>query len=65
MQRRSFKQNAFLKDRLVRQAESARKRAEKLPPGRERESLLRLARRSETAAHIDEWLSSPGLRPPT
>jgi hypothetical protein len=33
-------------------------------PGVERETLLRKARQVETAAHIDEWLSSPGLRSP-
>jgi hypothetical protein len=26
--------------------------------------LLRRARQAETAAHINEWLRSPGLRPP-
>jgi hypothetical protein len=29
-----------------------------------RELLLRRARQAETAAHINEWLKSPGLRPP-
>jgi hypothetical protein len=33
--------------------------------GVEREKLLRLARQAETAAHIQEWLTSPGLRAPT
>jgi hypothetical protein len=35
-----------------------------LPQGRERELLSRKARQLETASHIAEWLSSPGLRPP-
>jgi hypothetical protein len=26
--------------------------------------LLRKARQAETAAHVDEWLSPPGLQPP-
>jgi hypothetical protein len=30
-----------------------------------RELLLRRARQAETAAHINEWLRSPGLRFPT
>jgi len=30
----------------------------------ERETLLRKARQAETAAHMDEWLSSPGLKAP-
>jgi hypothetical protein len=29
-----------------------------------RETLLRKARPAETAAHMDEWLSSPGLQAP-
>jgi hypothetical protein len=35
-----------------------------LPHGAEREKLIRKARQAETAAHIDEWLASPGLRVP-
>jgi hypothetical protein len=27
--------------------------------------LIRRARQAETASHINEWLNSPGLRPPT
>ena len=38
---------------------------EKLPPGPEREALLRKARQDEIGAHMTEWLTSPGLRPPT
>lgn len=62
--RRRFKQTLSLRDRLVAHAKSARDQARRLPPGKERESLLRSARQSETAANIDEWLSSPGLRAP-
>jgi hypothetical protein len=29
-----------------------------------RHDLERKARQAETAAHIDEWLKSPGLQPP-
>jgi hypothetical protein len=42
-----------------------RERAEALPPGQQRDLLLRQARQTETAAHVTEWLSSPGLLPPT
>jgi hypothetical protein len=62
MQRRRFKQTVTLKDRLAQQAGEARERAKTLPPGREREVLLRMARQSEAASRIDEWLSSP-IRP--
>ena len=65
MQRRQFKQTAPLDQRLQEQAKRLRKEAQGTPPGVERESLIRRARQAETAAHIQEWLSSPGLQPPT
>jgi hypothetical protein len=37
---------------------------EKTQPGPQRDLLERKLRRLETASHIDEWLTSPGLRPP-
>ncbi len=46
------------------QAEAFRREAEKLPYGSEREQLLRKASQLETASHINEWVSSPGLSPP-
>jgi hypothetical protein len=46
------------------QSEEAKSAAEKLPQGKERERLLRKASQLETASHINEWLSSPGLQPP-
>lgn len=46
-------------------AEIARDEAQALPPGKERDALLKKARQLDTASHINEWLSSPGLRPPT
>lgn len=46
------------------QAEAFRREAEKLPYGREREQLLRKASQLETASHINEWVSSPGLSSP-
>ncbi len=64
MQRRRFKQTVPLEERLRLQAEAARERAEQLPPGREREELLIKARRADTASHLTEWLTSPGLQPP-
>jgi hypothetical protein len=63
-QRRNFKQNAPLDQRLEDQAKRLRKDAKGIPPGVEREKLLRLARQAQTAAHIQEWLSSPGLQAP-
>ena len=47
-------------------AEKARVEAQlaRLPPGLKREALLKRLHQLETAAHINEWLSSPGLQPP-
>lgn len=33
-------------------------------PGQEHEDLLKEIRQLDTADHIDEWLSSPGLQAP-
>ncbi len=52
-------------ERLQRAAEEAREAAQKLPEGRERDALLKRARQTETAAHINEWLSSPTSAPKT
>jgi hypothetical protein len=46
------------------QSEEAKREAEKLPHGKERDALVRKARQLETASQIDQWLSSPELRPP-
>ena len=51
-------------ERLQRSAEEAREAARKLPQGQERDALLKRARQTETAVHINEWLRSPGLQSP-
>jgi hypothetical protein len=51
-------------DRLASEAARWREKAGSLPAGIERDLLLRKARRAETAARINEWVSSPGLRSP-
>jgi len=50
-----------LNERLSRQAEQARKRAKKMPPGPERDALLKKVRQAEITK---QWLSSPELKPP-
>ena len=64
MQRRRFKHVLSFPDRLNQEAERLHAEAERLPPGIERHELERKARQAETAAHLDEWLKSPGLQPP-
>ncbi|SHN86011.1 hypothetical protein [Bradyrhizobium erythrophlei] len=51
-------------ERLAKWAEGIRKQACQLPPGPERDALLKKARQTEIAAHLDEWANSPGLQPP-
>ena len=51
-----------LKERLIHQAEQARERAKKVPPGCERDALLKTARRAEITGR---WLSSSELKSPS
>jgi hypothetical protein len=62
--RRRFKQTETLEQRLTEEAAKLRKEAQGTPPGVERERLIRRARQAETASHMSEWLTSPGLQPP-
>jgi hypothetical protein len=64
-QRRHFTQTAPLEQPTAEQAKLLRKEAQGTPPGVKRDDLMRRARQIETASHIKEWLSSPGLQPPT
>jgi hypothetical protein len=64
MQRRRFKQTISLETRLSEEAKRLRDEAKLLPPGAEREELIRKARHAEAAAHMNDWLTSPGLQPP-
>jgi hypothetical protein len=64
MKRRRFKQSMPLKERLAAFAKEARERAAALPPGLVRDDMLRKARQADTAGHLDDWASSPGLQPP-
>jgi hypothetical protein len=64
MQRR-FKNTLTFPDRLAKEAKRLREEAETKTPGPERDGLLRKARQADTAAHIDQWVSSSGLRSPT
>jgi hypothetical protein len=53
-----------LEEKWYEQAASYKQEAAKLPSGRERDEMLRMARQLETASHVNAWLSSPGLSPP-
>jgi hypothetical protein len=47
-------------------AEKARLEAQvsHLPPGPQKDRLLKKISQLETASHVNEWLTSPGLQPP-
>ena len=64
LKRRRFKQLLSLKERLEQEAARIRAQAEQLPSGPERDKLMRKAREAESATHVDEWLSSPGVQAP-
>jgi hypothetical protein len=63
MKRNRSKPHSF-EDQLAEIAAKLRAQAQKLQPGKQRDELLRKLRQIDTAAHVDEWLKSPGLRPP-
>jgi hypothetical protein len=64
-QRKRVKHTATFEERLAEEVIKFKQAAEQQPPGSmARELLLRRARQAETAAHINAWLRSPGLRPP-
>jgi hypothetical protein len=51
--------------RIAAEKSRLQARAATLPPGPQKDALLRKIRQLETASHTGEWLSSPGLQPPT
>lgn len=52
-------------ERFADEAKRLRAQAEKLPPGHERDVILRKASLDEAASQMFEWLNSTGPRPPT
>jgi len=63
--RSNLKKLPTLEFRLIQEAVNLRKQAEGMPLGIRRDELLRKAGQMHVAAHINEWLTSPGLRAPT
>ena len=62
--RRRFKQTLSLEERLAEEAKRLREQAELLPHGSLRDQIVRKARQCETGSHMNQWLQSPGLKPP-
>ena len=51
-------------DQVAAQKAKLEAQVAKLPPSPQKDVLLRKIRQLETASHINEWLTSPGIRPP-
>jgi hypothetical protein len=51
-------------DRLASEKKRLEAQLAELQQGRERDQLLQKLRQLDTASHINEWLSSPGLQSP-
>jgi hypothetical protein len=56
---------ATLQRRLLILAARLKAEANALPHGPLRDVAIRKARHAEIASHMNEWLSSPGLRAPS
>jgi hypothetical protein len=63
MQRRRFIPHTF-EENIAAEKAKLEAQVAKLKPGPQKDALLRKIRQLDTAAHISEWLSSPGLQPP-
>jgi hypothetical protein len=62
--RRYLNQEVTLQDRIVEWAKEVRAQAAELPPGPDRDELLKKVRQAETAMHLADWANSPELQPP-
>jgi hypothetical protein len=61
MKRNRSKPHSF-EDQLAEASDKLDAQARSLPPGKERDELLRKLRQIDTAAHLTKWLKY-GLRP--
>ena len=64
MQRRRSAPHTF-EDKIAAQKTKLEAQVAKLKPGPQMDALREKIRQLETASHMNEWLSSPGLQPPT
>jgi hypothetical protein len=64
LKRRRFKQTSLLEERIRDQAKRVRDEANNLPPGKERDALLKKARDADAAEKVNGWLTSTGSQPP-
>jgi hypothetical protein len=59
-----FKSPRTFEDQITSEKAKLSEQAEELPHGPEKDRLLRKIRQLNTASHLSEWLSSPGLASP-
>ena len=52
-------------DQIAAEKSRLEAQAADLPPGPQKGALLEKIRQLDTASHMNEWLTSPGLQPPT
>jgi hypothetical protein len=64
MKRRRSIAHTF-EDRIATEKLHLKAQAAGLPPGPQKDEVLKKIRQLETATRMKEWLSSPGLQPPT
>jgi hypothetical protein len=64
MQQRRRSPSHSFEDQLATEKERLKGHLANEPRGPERDVLIKKIRQIETALHINEWLSSPGLQPP-
>jgi hypothetical protein len=64
VKRTRVKHEKTFQERLEAEALRFKALAEQTAPGTQRELYLRRVRQAETASHINDWLTSPGLQPP-
>jgi hypothetical protein len=65
VRQRQTKRRDTFEELLAEESRRFKEAAEKQPPGSTaRELLLRRARQADTASHMSNWLTSPGLQQP-
>jgi hypothetical protein len=62
---RTRTQTSAIETRLDEKAMRLRERAQRLPPGDERASVLREVHEIEKTRSMVDWINSPGLQPPS
>ena len=60
-----FERPSTLAEHIADDTKLLRERAKKLKPGSDLDEVLNRIRLNQTTAHLSQWLTSRGLRPPT